>query len=284
MNKIQWFPGHMTKALREMEQNIKKVDLVIYVLDSRAPYSCLNPEFREVIGNKPIIYVLNKADLVDVADLKYWEKYLSAKNAIALSLVSTLSNASKVIVDAMQKLLASKIERNKSKGVNMPLRSMVIGVPNCGKSTLINNLCGKYNAKTGDKPSITRSTQWVRIGAGLEVLDTPGTLWPSFADDTVAHNLAYINAIKSDVLDIASLSLDFIEFLLDDYKDLFFARYSITRMGEPPLFYLEEICRNRGFLLRGGEIDYERGANALFDDFRKGRIGKIMLDKPRTQV
>ena len=247
MNKIQWFPGHMTKALRVMEQNIKKVDLVIYVLDSRAPYSCLNPEFREVIGNKPIIYVLNKADLVDVADLKYWEKYLSAKNAIALSLVSTLSNASKVIVDAMQKLLASKIERNKSKGVNMPLRSMVIGVPNCGKSTLINNLCGKYKAKTGDKPSITRSTQWVRIGAGLEVLDTPGTLWPSFADDTVAHNLAYINAIKSDVLDIASLSLDFIEFLLDDYKDLFFARYSITRMGEPPLFYLEEICRNRGF-------------------------------------
>ncbi len=282
MNKIQWFPGHMTKALREMEQNVKKVDLVIYVLDSRAPYSCLNPEFREVIGSKPIIYVLNKADLVETSDLKYWEKYLSSPNAVALPMVSTLTNASKVIVDVMQKLLASKIERNKSKGVNMPLRAMVIGVPNCGKSTLINNLCGKYKAKTGDKPSITRSTQWVRIAGELEVLDTPGTLWPSFDDDVVAHNLAYINAIKSDVLDIASLSLDFIQFLLANYSELFFARYSITRYGEEPIFYLEQICRNRGFLQRGGDVDYERGANALFDDFRKGRIGKIILDKPRA--
>ena len=277
--KIQWFPGHMTKALREMEDNIKKVDLVIYVLDSRAPYSCLNPEFSAVIGAKPIIYVLNKADLVDSAELVYWQNYLTSSNVIALSMVSTLTNASKTIVDAMQKLLASKIERNKSKGITMPLRAMVIGVPNCGKSTLINNLCGKYKAKTGDKPSITRSTQWVRIAGGLELLDTPGTLWPSFDDDVVAHNLAYINAIKSDVLDIASLSLDFIQFLVDNYQALFFARYSITQSGLTPVEYLEQICRNRGFLLRGGEVDYERGANALFDDFRKGRIGKIMLDK-----
>jgi len=280
MKKIQWFPGHMTKALREMEENIKKVDLVIYVLDSRAPKSCLNPKFNEIIGAKPIIFVLNKTDLADEVQVKKWAEKLSGPNIEVVPLVSTVNSGTKVIISAMQKLLAPKLERNKLKGITMPLRAMVIGVPNCGKSTLINSLCGKYKALTGDKPSVTKATQWVKVAGGIELLDTPGTLWPAFENDELAHNLAYINAIKADVLDITSLALDFIEFLLANYPEQFFARYGLAYNNSfEPINYYEALCENRGFLLRGGEIDWERGAKALFDDFRRGRIGKIMLDK-----
>ena len=280
MKKIQWFPGHMTKALREMEENIKKVDLVIYVLDSRAPKSCLNPKFNEIIGAKPIIFVLNKSDLADEVEVSKWAKWLSRANTEVVPLVSTVNSGTKIVISAMQKLLAPKLERNKQKGISMPLRAMVLGVPNCGKSTLINSLCGKYKAKTGDKPSVTKSTQWVKVAGNIELLDTPGTLWPSFEDDLVAHNLAYINAIKSEVLDITSLALDFIEFLLANYRDEFLNRYNLKFDSSfEPINYYEALCLSRGFLLRGGEVDWERGAKALLDDFRGGRLGKIMLEK-----
>ncbi len=279
---IQWYPGHMTKAMREMEVNIKKVDLVIYVLDGRAPYSCQNPQFVDIIGNKPIIYAINKIDLADEKKIKYWQKYFDKDNASVVLLNSTLSNAGKVIIEAMQKLLASKIERNKQKGITMPMRAMVIGVPNCGKSTLINNLCGKYKAITGDRPSVTRSTQWVRLATGIELLDTPGTLWPSFEDNEISHNLAYINSIRDDVLDVAELSLDFITKLLNTYREAFLQRYDLVfDENKMPVEYLTEICENRKFIIKGGEIDYERGAKALLDDFRKGRLGKITLDEVR---
>ena len=280
MKKIQWFPGHMTKALREMEENIKKVDLVIYVLDSRAPRSCLNPKFSEIVGAKPIIFVLNKCDLADGQEVEKWKKELAQPNCEVVSLVSTVNSGVKQVISSMERLLSTKLERNKQKGITMPLRAMVVGVPNCGKSTLINSLCGKYKAKTGDKPSVTKSTQWVKVAGSIELLDTPGTLWPAFDDDRLAHNLAYINAIKAEVLDITSLALDFIEFLLESYPKLFFARYNLNfNANFAPIDYYEAMCRSRGFLLRGGEVDWERGATALFDDFRKGRIGKIMLDK-----
>lgn len=279
--KIQWFPGHMTKALREMEKNIKLVDLVIYVLDARAPKSCLNPQFPEIMGNKPIIYVLNKIDLADDNQTSLWLKHYNAlENSMALPLNSTMTNASKTIISGMEKMLSKKLERNREKGVTMPLRAMVIGVPNCGKSTLINNLCGKYKAITGDRPSVTRATQWVRIAGYLELLDTPGTLWPSFEDDEVAHNLAYINAIKDEVLDPAELVLDFISKMLDTYREPFLARYGLTYSEDmQPVDYLSKVCENRKFMLRGGELDWERGARAILDDFRKGRIGKITLDR-----
>ncbi len=279
--KIQWFPGHMTKALREMEQNIKLVDLVIYVLDARAPKSCINPQFPEFLGNKPIIYVLNKIDLADDRETTLWLKYFNNQpNAMALSLNSTMTNASKVVVGGMEKMLAKKLERNREKGITLPLRAMVIGVPNCGKSTLINNLCGKYKAITGDRPSVTRATQWVRIAGTMEILDTPGTLWPSFEDDETAHNLAYINAIKDEVLDSAELVLDFIAKMLEIYREPFLARYNLEyREDFSPVDYLEGVCKNRKFVLRGGEVDWERGAKAILDDFRKGRIGKITLDR-----
>lgn len=284
--KIQWYPGHMTKALREMEQNIKLVDLVIYVLDARAPYSCLNPQFNEIVGNKPIIFVLNKTDLADESKTRAWQKFYSGDNQLAITQNSTLSNAGKQIVAGMEKLLANKLERNKQKGITMPLRAMVIGVPNCGKSTLINNLCGKYKAITGDRPSVTRNTQWVKIAGNIELLDTPGTLWPSFDDDSVAHNLAYINAIREDILDVSELSLDFIDKLLQsDYRMQFLDRYGLEFYEEKqPVEYLAEVCEARKFVLRGGELDWERGARAILDDFRKGRLGAITLDEPKERV
>lgn len=278
--QIQWFPGHMTKALREMEKNVKLVDLIIYVLDARAPYSCQNPQFVEIMGNKPIIYVLNKIDLADNRETEKWLQYFSRENTLAIPLNSTMTNASKTVISGMEHLLASKLERNKQKGITMPLRAMVIGVPNCGKSTFINNLCGKYKAITGDRPSVTRSTQWVRIAGYLEILDTPGTLWPSFTDDEVSHNLAYINSIKDEVLDPAELVLDFIAKMLAEYREPFLARYNLTfDENAQPVDYLTQICENRKFVVRGGELDYERGARAVLDDFRKGRIGKITLDR-----
>jgi len=276
---IQWFPGHMTKALRKMQDDVKQVDAVIYVLDARAPFSCLNPKFEEILSHKPIIFVLSKIDLADDKETNKWYQYFNQGDNTCVTLNSTTTNASKVLVDALKRTLKNKIDKYASKGVNMTLRAMVIGVPNCGKSTLINNLCGKYKAITGDKPSVTRTTQWVKVAGGIEVLDTPGTLWPNFDNMEVAKNLAFINSIRDEVLDVSELVLDFIDKMLKDYPQEFCNRYQLNiDENMQPVEYLELICQNRKFLLKG-EPDWERGARAVLDDFRKCRIGKITLDK-----
>ncbi len=276
---IQWFPGHMTKAIRTMEKDIKVVDVVVYVLDARAPFSCVNPKFQEVVGNKPIVYVLNKSDLADEKKNKSWQNYFSGENSVCIMLNSTQTNSTKVLLDKIDMLLSKKNEKYDKKGVKMVNRAMVIGVPNSGKSTLINNVCGKYKATTGNKPGVTKGTQWVRIGGTFELLDTPGTLWPSFENQEIAKNLAYIGSIKDEIVDQTELSLDFIEKLKKLYPELLKTRYNVNLDAEP-VQILEELCLNRKFLIRGGDVDYERGAKALFDDFRKGRIGKITLEKP----
>lgn len=276
---IQWFPGHMTKALRQMEQNVKLVDLVIYVLDARAPFSCVNPQFAKVIKQKPIIYVLNKSDLADNNETLKWVDYFNTSNTASVMLDSTQTNSTKIIQEKMKLLLKNKLEKYDSKGVVMPLRAMVLGVPNSGKSTLINNLCGKYKAITGNKPGVTKGTQWVKVFGNIELLDTPGTLWPSFENQEIAKNLAYIGSIKDNVLDTAELSLDFIAKMQENYQQEFESRYAVKFEGKMPVEVLEDVCVNRKFLIKGGEIDYERGANAILDDFRKGRIGNITLDK-----
>ncbi|MBQ7603167.1 MAG: ribosome biogenesis GTPase YlqF [Clostridia bacterium] len=275
--KIQWFPGHMTKALREMEKNIKAVDVIIYVLDARAPYSCLNPKFEEILGRRPVVFVLNKADLADEKETKLWQAYFSRNNNICITLNSTMTGSGKTIISAINTLAHKKLNKYANKGVNITLRAMVIGVPNCGKSTLINNLSGKYKAKTGDKPSITRNTQWVKLDNMIELLDTPGTLWPDF-NDKVATNLAIINSIKDDVVDQGELSVDFIKFALQYYKTEFLSRYDLADEDITPPEYLEKICERRKFLLKG-DYDYERGARAVLDDFRKCRIGRITIDR-----
>ncbi|MDR0850245.1 MAG: ribosome biogenesis GTPase YlqF [Christensenellaceae bacterium] len=276
--KINWFPGHMTKALRMMEKEIKVVDTVIYVLDSRAPKSCVNPELTKLAGNKPIIYVLNKADMAPKAELSKWVKYFKSPNSEAVMLNSTSSSSAKIIISIIKKLLAPKIEAKAQKGITKIIRAMVVGVPNSGKSTLINNLCGKGKTMTGNKPGVTRGKQWVMVD-GIEILDTPGTLWPSFEDHNTALNLAYIGSIKDDVLDVAELAFSFLGQIKGKFNTEIGERYKINiENTDETLEIFDSICRARKAILRDGDFDYERAARVIIDDFRHGKFGKIILD------
>lgn len=278
--KINWFPGHMTKALRMMEGEAAKADVVVYVLDARAPLSCVNPSFCDIMGDKPIIYVINKSDMIEENVAKEWQQFFSKSNSIAIIMNSTQSGASKIIEKAVNALKAKRVEWFKSKGLNIASRVMVLGVPNSGKSTLVNNLCGEKRAVTGNKPGVTRGKQWVTIASGLEVLDTPGTLWPSLDDQRVARNLAYIGSIKDDVLDKNELAMHLVQDLLSLDPNMFANRYQ-TQTNLEPLEVIEQIAEKKHLMLKGGYHDYDRACAMILDDFRKGRLGKICLEKPR---
>ena len=276
---IQWYPGHMNKALKMMENEIKNVDAIIYVLDSRAPFSCVNPKFAEIVKDKPIIYIFNKYDMADPQKVKDWMKYFSKENTRCIAMNSTASGSSKKIDTAMRELLRAKIEKYSKKEVSLILRAMIIGVPNSGKSTLANNLCGKVKATTGNKAGITRSKQWVKMSNGIEVLDTPGTLWPAFNNNQVAKHLAYIGSIKEEVLDIPELSLDFISDICKIDKTCLGNRYNIEILeDDEPIMILDKICEARKYVLRGGDIDYDRGSIAIINDFKSGKLGNITLE------
>ncbi|MGN0960801.1 MAG: ribosome biogenesis GTPase YlqF [Christensenellales bacterium] len=277
---IQWFPGHMTKAFRLMEKEIKLVDVIIYVLDSRAPFSCVNPKFPSLIGGKPIIYVFNKSDLADTSKLDEWiNGYFRKENTRCIVLNSTASGTGKKVENAIIDLCKGKIERFKLKGINPTLRAMVIGVPNSGKSTLINNLCGKAKTVTGNKPGVTKGKQWVKIASGIELLDMPGTLWPAFDNNMVARHLAYIGSIREEVLDIPELSLDFIKDIRHIDKSILESRYNISIDNDKSdLEVLEDICSSRKYLLKGGDFDYDRCCSTLISEFKQGKLGRITLD------
>lgn len=276
---INWFPGHMTKALREMEREIKNVDLIFYCLDARAPLSCLNPKLSNLAKNKKIIYVLNKSDLVDEKNLDRFKKQLTSSNSIAVSLNSVESNSTKILYDKAKTLLKDKFEFNQAKGLNYAIKAMVVGVPNVGKSTLINNFCKKAKTTTGNKPGVTKGKQWVSVDEGLVLLDTPGTLWPSFENEKTAKNLAYIGSIKDNVLDITDLAFWFIKDMVKINKKSLENRYEVTISEDQEILEIfDEICKKRKCLLKQGELDYDRCAILILDDFRKGRLGKIVLD------
>lgn len=277
MEKINWFPGHMQKALRMMETEAKNVDALIYVLDSRAPFACLNPEFVRIIGSKPILYVLNKIDLADEKKIKEIKTKLPGENKLVIELNSTASGAIGLVTSSLNALCKATIEKYKNKGVNYFVRAMVLGVPNCGKSTLVNNLCGSKKAITGNKPGVTKGKQWVKLSNNIEILDTPGTLWPNLIDEGEAKKLAFIGSIKDDVVEVEQLSLFLLEALLKTYPKELEERFSVQVENKTPLEIMEEIAERRKYVVRGGEIDYERTAKAILDDFRKGRIGKITL-------
>jgi len=275
--EIQWFPGHMTKALREMEKEMKNIDVVFYLLDARAPLSCFNPKLTKIASNKKIIYILNKADLVDEKDIVRFKNILHKQNDEVVALNSTQSNSGKVLFMSAKKLLKEKIDQKNEKGINYSIKVMVVGVPNVGKSTLINNLCGVAKTITGDRPGVTRGKQWVATKEGFMLLDTPGTLWPSFDDERVGRNLAYIGSIKDELLD--DLAFYFLKDITEKYGNLLEKRYDITiSKDEEPLDILEKICRSRNCLLKNNELDFDRGGKMIIDDFRKGRLGKIVLD------
>lgn len=278
--RIQWYPGHMTKALRMMETEIKNVDLVIYVLDSRAPFSCVNPSFSRVIGSKPIIYAFNKIDLADMTLVKYWENHFKTENSDTVILNSTMSGSAKQVADKMRSLLKPKLEKNKEKGIVMPLRALVLGVPNSGKSTLINNLSKKGKTITGNRPGVTKGKQWVRVDSGIELLDTPGTLWPSFDNEVVATHLAYIGSIRDQVIDTEGLAYNLLEDMKAIDPQILTERYGFDVRDMETLEIFDEICKKRGFLFKKNDYDYGRGAIAILDDFRKGRLGKFTLDTP----
>ena len=279
-NKIQinWFPGHMAKAFRSMEKEINLIDVVIYVLDSRAPFSCVNPKYTTLIGNKPVVFVFNKYDIGKKSIIEDWMKYFKKDNSVCIPMNSTATGTGKKIENAIRELSAEKIEKYRLKNMNCTLRAMVIGVPNSGKSTLINNLCGKAKTVTGDKPGVTKGKQWVKIASGIELLDMPGTLWPSFDNNIIARHLAYIGSIREEVLDIPELAMAFISDIRMLDKTILENRYGITISDDSDLEVLEKICEARKFVVRGGEYDYDRGCATIITDFKQGRMGAITLE------
>ena len=276
---IQWYPGHMAKAFRLMEKEIKLVDVILYVLDSRAPFSCVNPKFKTLIGDKPIIYIFNKADMADKNKVNGWVNYFSTDGSKCVMLDSTASGSAKKVETTIYEVLKPKIDKFKAKNMFPTLRAMVIGVPNCGKSTLINNLCGKAKTTTGNKPGVTKGKQWVKIASGIELLDMPGTLWPSFDNTNVARHLAYIGSIREEVLDIPGLALDFIGEIRKLDTKILEDRYNITiELEDTNLEIIEKICESRKYLVRGGDYDYDRCCSAIISEFKNGKMGRITLD------
>lgn len=276
MKHLQWFPGHMTAAYRMMEENLKAVDGVMVILDARAPFSSVNRKLDGLFKDKKVLYVLNKCDLIEKKDAAraVAEFREEGKTAIAVSALD--KRTVDALYDAIFALLQDKIARNKEKGVFRAMRIMVAGIPNTGKSTVINALSGGKKTQTGNKAGITRGKQWVRLRE-LELLDTPGTMPPAFDTQSGALRLAYIGSMNDANIDFSDLAFELLKELGEKYPELLFDRYGIEA-GIEPLKMMETVCARRGFLIKGGEFDYERCATAVIDDFRKGRIGKIYLD------
>ena len=277
MEVIQWYPGHMAKAMRLMEECLPMVDGVIIVLDARCPFACINRKHEKMFANKSVLYVLNKADLVSRADvLRLTETFVKErKNVIAIDAKSKKDIAS--LYSKIFDVLKDKVERNKAKGYFKPVRAMVAGIPNTGKSTIINSLVGGKKAQTGDKAGVTRSNQWVKLSE-LELLDTPGTMPPSFEDQDMAKHLAYIGSINDEIIDKSDLCLELISELMQKYPTELMERYKLNSLKETPIEVYEDICLKRGFLIKRGEYDYERCAKAVIEDLRSGRIGKISFE------
>lgn len=279
---IQWYPGHMTKTRRLIEENIKLVDIVIELLDARAPHSTKNPDIDKLAGHKPRVIILNKADLADPEVTKEWIKWYSSSNVKVIPVISTSGKGIKDVTKLAEEMLKEKIERDKARGrIYRPIRAMIVGIPNVGKSTFINSLVGKGSTKTGDKPGVTRGKQWVKIKKGFELLDMPGILWPKFEDQEVAMRLAYLGSIKDDILDVRELATNFLAHGQKYFKTKLEERYKVPideKMESYELFMA--IAKKRGFIAAKGAIDESRTANILFDEFRAGKIGYITLETP----
>lgn len=260
--------------MRMMEENLSLVDAVVFVLDARAPAATFNRKLREMVGNKPVLYVLNKADLAD-GGVDAIVSAMKAKGLSVLKVSASSPSCARPIAQAMNGLVKEKLQRMAEKGQAKPVRFLIAGVPNTGKSTLINLLSGARRAITGDKAGVTRQKQWVRCGS-FELLDTPGTMPPSFDNQELARRLAFIGSINDDILETDEIALGLLEEMSGKYLNHLNERYRIT--GGTPLEMLDAVCLRRGFVMRGNDLDYERGANALIDDFRKGRVGKVCFD------
>lgn len=278
---INWYPGHMKKTRESIQKNLSNVDLAIELLDARIPFSSRNPVIDEIVKNKPRIIILNKSDLSHAKSNDIWLNYFKSKDIPTITYNSLRDKTDKIINLSLE-VTKKKRESLEGKGIiNRPVRAMIIGVPNVGKSTLINNLTGKKGAKTGNKPGITRQNQWIKTKGKLELLDTPGILWPKFKDKNVGLNLAFTGAIKDEILDIETLGLKLVEKIMNIDSKLLVNRYNISIEDRSYLEIMEAIAQRRGCIIRGGEIDYTKVSNIILDEFRKGIIGNITLELPK---
>lgn len=275
---IQWYPGHMTKAKRQMQEDLKLIDLIIELVDARVPLSSRNPDIDQLGQNKSRLILLNKADLADERQNEAWKECFQSKGFYVVKVDSRNGAGMKTIQNVIQEACKEKIERDRRRGIkNRPIRAMVAGIPNVGKSTFINTFAGKACAKTGNKPGVTKGKQWIRLNKNVELLDTPGILWPKFEDQLVGIRLACVGSIKDDILNIEELALWLLEKLKKDYPGFLEKRYGISEEGTP-LETLEAIAKARGCLKRGEELDYVKASGLIFDDFRGGKIGRITLE------
>ena len=282
---IQWYPGHMTKTRRQIEADLKQVDAVCEIVDARIPMSSRNPDIDAICGSKPRIIVLNRMDLADPNATKKWSAYFKSRG---MAVIATDCKTRKGIADftpAARTACAEKLERDAKRGMNRPLRVMVVGIPNVGKSTLINQISGRKGAKAENRPGVTRGKQWVTVDSGLQLLDTPGILWPKFEDPEVGMMLAYTGAVKEGVIDVEELACRLMELLHKFYPQTLLERYKVEAPEGTPGWELVEMAgRKRGYLVSGGEVNTERMSKVLLDEFRGGKLGKFTLEMPEENV
>ena len=275
---LNWYPGHMKKTSESIKNNLKKVDIVLELIDARAPRASENPMIPNLIGDKPRILIFNKGDLADSGENKSWMDYYKNQNIPAVSVNSNTGKGINDLLDLVDQVMENKRQRDKGKGIlSKEVRAMIIGIPNVGKSTLINSLANRKSAKTGNKPGITRTNQWIKVEDRMLLLDTPGVLWPKFESEELALNLAFIGSIKDEVIPKEEVALKLVELLGKKYPDLLEKRYGVET-SQSPLEIMEEIARKRGAIMRGNEVDYSRVTDIILDEFRKGVIGNITLE------
>ncbi len=279
---VQWFPGHMAKTRRLIKESLPFVDLVTEIVDARIPMSSSNPELEEMIGSKPRIVLLNKCDVADEKATQLWVDFYKSKGVYAIPVDCRTGKGLNAYLPLVRNVLKDKIKKNTEKGmVGKPLRVMVVGIPNTGKSSFINRMAGRNRAKVADKPGVTRSNSWFAVGSGIELLDTPGVLWPKFEDKAVGDKLAFIGSIKDEILDSETMALRLITFLKNDYPERLSERFKIADFADKEDYeILEMIGRKRGMLISGGEIDYERASVMLLDEYRAGKLGRLTLEFP----
>lgn len=281
MQDLQWYPGHMAKTRRLIEENLKYIDVVVEILDARIPFSGRNPNFDDIIKNKPRLLVMNKSDLADKELTTQWINKYKEQGLSVIPISCTTGNGINKVTSEARALIQDKIDREKEKGRNRTLKIMMVGIPNVGKSSLINRLIGKASTKTGDRPGVTRGKQWLRLKGDIELLDTPGILPPKFEDQEAAKRLAYTGAIKDEIVNTELLAYELCEYLRDNYADLLCARYKLDTVENLKGYeILEKIGKKRGFVISGGETDMARAANMLLDELRAAKIGNITLETP----
>ncbi len=280
---FQWYPGHMTKAKRMMQENIKLIDIMVELVDARIPLSSKNPDIDDLARNKYRLIILNKVDMADPAVTAAWEKYYESKGFFVAKVNSRKGSGIKEVKSLIEEACKEKKERDRKRGIlNRPIRAMIAGIPNVGKSTFINSFAGKACAKTGNKPGVTKGKQWIKINKNVELLDTPGILWPKFEDQIVGLRLALIGSIKEEILNTTEMAVELIKFFKESYPQVLKERYSIEDLEEDPIVMLEKIGLLRGCLMKGSQVDINKAALLVLEDFRSLKCGRISLERPEA--